>query len=221
MRYLPAFLFLSLILVACGGTIRDADAVNIGDELYTITFDENTEFDVATFPDENASLTIDTERYIVHQAGNRSSYVWGQGGDSVENAAITVTAESLVEYDNNLYGVMCRVDSEGAGYAFLVSNDGFGAIARTDGRSISFITSWHESDEINSGTANNTIQAICIDNYLALYVNGELVQDAEDDTYTTGGQVGLIGGIFVEGGDDGGEVTIAFDDVMVSAASLN
>jgi hypothetical protein len=121
---------------------------------------------------------------------------------------------------------MCRVNAEGEGYAFLISNDGFGAIAYADKGasergSLSFLFDWVESDAINAGQAENTIRAVCVDDYLALYVNGEFVGDVEDDRFTSGGQAGLIAGLFIESGDELGEVIVDFDDLTVSEGSLS
>ena len=120
---------------------------------------------------------------------------------------------------------MCRVNADGEGYAFLVSNDGFGAIAyavkgAAERSSLTFIFDWIESDAINEDQSQNDIRAVCIDEYLALYVNGEFVGDVEDDRFSDPGQAGLIAGIFIESGDETGEALVEFDNLMVSEGEL-
>jgi hypothetical protein len=120
---------------------------------------------------------------------------------------------------------MCRVNAEGEGYAFLISSDGFGAIAAvikgsSERGSLNLIDEWSENDAINPGQSENTIRAVCIDDYLALYVNGEFVGDVEDERFADSGQAGLIAGLLVENPDEAGEVIIEFDDLRVSTAEL-
>lgn len=212
---------LTLILVACGGSIRDEDDISLGDELLRDDFETQTILETTTFNENNASLSLDAGRYIIDHRSERSAYIWGQGGEAHQDVAVQADTESLVAYSNNLYGVMCRVDEDGAGYVFLISNDGFGAIARSDGRSLSFLLPWHEHDSINAGTDTNTIRGVCVGNYLALFVNDTLIGDVEDDTYSAAGGVGLLAGVFVEHGDTEGQARIAFDNLTVSVASLD
>jgi hypothetical protein len=51
-----------------------------------------------------------------------------------------------------------------------------------------------------------------MDTYLALYVNGQFIADASDDTYTTG-QVGLLAAAAGRVG-----LEVSFDNLTVSAA---
>ena len=121
---------------------------------------------------------------------------------------------------------MCRVNDVGDGYAFLISNDGFGAIAyaekgAAERGSLTFIAEWVESSAINEGQAQNTVRAVCLDDYLALYVNGEFVIDVEDDRFPDPGQAAVIAGLFIENRDETGEVIVEFDDITVSEGSLS
>ncbi len=214
-----------LLLAACGGTeaLHSADDIRQGEALFTLDFSDPTSFETGDFPDENASLRIEDGAYVLQQSGESNRYIWGQGGELAGEVDLRVQATSQAAYTNNLYGVMCRVSPEGEGYAFLVSNDGFGAIARAElGRrlSLTFIVPWTEHDAINGGTATNDLRAVCVGDYLALYVNDTFIGDAEDETFNQAGEVGLIGGFFVEGGDERGEVQVRFDNLSAQAASL-
>jgi hypothetical protein len=191
------------------------DEINLNDGL-TIT--DLTTF--SNFSQTTSDLTITDGHYQLTHTSDSSSYIWAQGGDPAQDVNIVVAAQPHSSYANNLYGVMCRVSEEGAGYAFLISNDGFGAIARTDGKSLSFIQEWVENAAIRDGQANNTIRAVCLDDYLALYINDEFIGDAEDERFPDAGQVGLIGGVFVEGGDEQGQVIVHFDDLTISEVSF-
>lgn len=212
----------ALLVVACGSPSAEhsEDDIAVAEDVLTIAFEDPTTFETGQHNEGASSLAIEEGVYTISHTAQNTSYIWGQGGDDVAaNVQIEATASATGEPTNNLYGVMCRVDEGGAGYAFLVSNDGFGAIARTDGRSLTFLFDWHENSAINE-SGDNTLRAICIDDYLALYVNDEFIGDASDDRFVEAGQIGLLAGIFVTEAGASGNVEATFDDLTVAEASL-
>lgn len=229
MRY--RLIVLIFLLAACGtDAIRDEDDIKTGDVLYSLDFEDATSFETGDFsgaPEDTrpfeAKLTIEDGFYQIHYTTATSSYIWGQGSEAVQNSQVEAEARPLADGDDYFYGVMCRVDENGAGYAFLISTDGYGAIARADGRSLSFLANWRESDAIKQGDANNKIRVVCVENYLALYVNDEFVADAEDndkdERHLDEGQTGFIVGVLNEKRENI-EMTVAFDDLTVREASL-
>lgn len=224
MRY--GLLLLIFLLAACGQeAVREENDLQRGDTLYTIDFEADTTFETGSFSDTDSSrpfastLTIQNGGYQIQHSAKSSSYIWGQGGDPVQQVDIEVEAWFVDGSADNFYGVMCRVDESGAGYIFLISDDGYGAIARTDGRSLSFLADWREHEAIKTGKTTNKIRAVCVDDYLALYVNGKLVADAEDDALSEAGQIGLAAGILTETREET-EVTVTFDNLVVREASL-
>ncbi|MBI5670989.1 MAG: hypothetical protein HZC41_23595 [Chloroflexi bacterium] len=102
--------------------------------------------------------------------------------------------------------------NNGDGYLFLVEGTGRFAIMRARGRNVVPLVDWTSSDKIRKGPAQNTIRAVCLNDYLALYVNGAFMADAIDDTYTSG-QVGLVAAAASRLG-----VTVDFDNLTVSEA---
>ena len=80
--------------------------------------------------------------------------------------------------------------ANGNGYLFLIRGEGAYAILRARGRNITPLVNWTESAVINQGPGRNTMRAVCMGDYLALYINDEFVADATDDTYSSG-QIGL------------------------------
>jgi hypothetical protein len=201
--------------------LPDSEELNISGSTQIMDLSDPTAFESRDYTRTYSDLSITDGSFQLSHSSSNSSYIWAQDGEAEQNVSIEVQAEPQNDYANNLYGVMCRVNEEGAGYAFLISSDGFGAIARTDGKSLSFMQDWIESDAIKKGQSANTIRAVCIEDYLALYVNDEFVADVENDRYPDAGQGGLIGGVFVESGDEAGEIILSFDDLTVSAASLD
>ena len=68
-------------------------------------------------------------------------------------------------------------------------------------------------DFVLCSRAENRIRAVCVGDYLAMYVNGTFVGDATDDTYSVG-QVGLVGAAASRLG-----LQVDFDNLTVSAAT--
>jgi hypothetical protein len=76
------------------------------------------------------------------------------------------------------------------------------------------IIQWTPTDAIQQGKSINRIRIVCVEDYLALYVNGEFVAEARDDLYRSG-YAGLTAAV-----PEGGEVDVRFDDVVIRAATL-
>ncbi|NJL93915.1 MAG: hypothetical protein HC915_09390 [Anaerolineae bacterium] len=210
---------LAALLAACGSqALHGEDEIALGDTLYSQDFSDASGFETGDYPAQGASLSIEAGRYQVRQQAEFAQYIWGQGGEAAQDLNITVEATPQTRFEDDLYGVMCRVDETGTGYGFLVSSNGFAAIVYADGRSLSFIQDWHEHDAIRHGTAQNSLRAVCIGDYLALYVNGDFVMDAEDDRHIQAGQVGLLGGVLTF--DEPAEMVVSFDNLSVTEASL-
>jgi hypothetical protein len=221
MKY-PLYLLLALLfLAACGPEpLRSSDDLDIGEPFLSLSFDSPSDFETGDYPEAGAALSLEDGRYLIRQGGERTAYIWGQGGEPIQDVVVEALAMPQTNYPHDLYGLMCRLDANGAGYLFLLSSDGFGAIARTDGRSLAFLLPWRQSGAINTGPAENTIRGVCVGDYLALYVNGEWLGDVRDSTYSQAGQVGLAAGLFIEGAGESAEVVVAFDDLRLSPVSL-
>ncbi len=101
----------------------------------------------------------------------------------------------------------------GDGYLFLVRGDGSYAIMRARGRDVQVLVNWATSGAINQGPVQNHIRAVCVNDYLAMYVNDQFVADAIDDTYTRG-QIGLAAAAVDRLG-----VQVEFDNLSISQAT--
>lgn len=181
-----------------------------------LDIDENFRDDGAwDFYEDETGYVRSTDGHFEIQRDETQSFLWGQDNQlrSYENSVVQVETEQLSDEDNNGYGVMCRKDPDFTsldGYAFLVSGDGFVRIMKyRDGEAIDLVA-WESNDAVNQGEDENELVAVCVDNYLGFYVNGELVAEAEDDEYTEGVTAFLA--IIYEEGE---EVVVAFDNLMV------
>jgi myo-inositol-hexaphosphate 3-phosphohydrolase len=128
-----------------------------------------------------------------------------------DDVAIDVDATQVLGPANNdnYYGVGCRLQSEGEGYLFIVSGQGYYAIYREEGEAGGeFLVDWTESDVIRQGDAANHLRAICDGTRLAFVVNGELLAEVEDATYATG-DVFLVASTLEDGATE-----VHFDDLL-------
>ena len=133
------------------------------------------------------SVGYEAGTYAVVSAGNNAT-MWGVANQYFENVVIEVDATQVLagpENDND-YGVMCRTQETGDGYHLLISGDGFYAIGKAQDGEFDWLAEWTESDAIQQGNATNHIQAICDGTTLTLFVNGQRLATAADDTFTRG-----------------------------------
>lgn len=117
--------------------------------------------------------------------------MWGLGYQDFTDLVIEVDATQVSgpANNNNGYGVKCRVQPVGTGgdgYAFLISGDGYYSIHVVSGGHYESLVDWTPTDAVRQGNATNHLRAICDGSHLALFVNGQLVGETEDTTYTSG-----------------------------------
>ncbi|MCY4246745.1 MAG: hypothetical protein OXE95_04105 [Chloroflexi bacterium] len=145
-------------------------------------------------------------------------YVWTQHDQAADDVVIEGQARQLSTYDHNAYGLACRLDpaNSGRGYFFLISGDGYASIRWGDGRALRAIVPAFPSQSIHQGAARNRIRAICIGDYLALWVNDEFVTEARDRR-AAAGHVGLAGVMNYAGK----ELRVEFADLRVWSAALD
>jgi hypothetical protein len=113
--------------------------------------------------------------------------------------------------DNNWQGVVCRYQDDGNYYAFSISADGYYIASRFLNYDQLTLIDASPSSYINQGTgAVNTIYVECIGNKLKLSVNGHLLGQVTDNTFS-GGTIGLVATSW-----DGDFSEVAFDNLVVS-----
>ncbi len=219
MKRVLALIVALAILTGCGSDKPAHKAVK-GDALFSETFDQPGVWEEGQYPADapSAFLAITDGRYqINHQAADSSSFIWGTGGTAAQDVIIEVETEQLSSDKDNLYGVGCRLNADSGdttGYMLLISGDGHFGIARLSNRSLDFIQNWKQSDAIKQGRAKNTIRAVCVGDYLALYANGDFLGDVTDKTYQQAGQVGLVAGA------NRNDIAVTFDNLAVYNGSL-
>ena len=89
-----------------------------------------------------------------------------------------------------------------------------GWVMDTD-RTITPLVNWSQNEAINQGPGRNNLRAVCMGDYLALYVNDTFVGDATDNMYSSG-QVGLAASASGRFG-----AVIEFDNLVVHEAETS
>jgi hypothetical protein len=142
-------------------------------------------------------------------------YAWGLNTQAYSNLVSEVEITPLTIYTDTAAGVMCRADTSnnGDGYYFMINGNGYYSIRIGRGADVAALVDWQRSKAIHSGIDRNTVRAVCLNHQLAMYVNGTLVAQIRDDTYSSG-YVGLA----IAAGDNG--VDMAFDNLTLYSVQV-
>jgi hypothetical protein len=142
-------------------------------------------------------------------------YIWSLNGLEHDNVIITAALQQTQGADGSAFGVMCRASADGNGYYFLIASDGtFSISVGTDARSDLFqLVPWQASSAVRRGTQANTIRAVCVEDYLALFVNDVFVAETFDDEFTRGQAGVALGAVQAT-------AWARFDDIVIQDAYL-
>ncbi len=137
---------------------------------------------------------------------------WSNPGISVSNVKIDVDATKLGGPEENEFGVICRYVDENNFYFFTTTSDGYFSVNKMVNGEFSFIgmEEFGTTEVVNGGNVLNHLTAECNGNTLRFWVNGSLLLETQDDSYTVG-DVGLIAGTADAAGTD-----ILFDNFVVT-----
>lgn len=142
-----------------------------------------------------------------------NSMVWTVANKKFTDTTIDIDAVLLSGPSDDAYGVLCRYVDDDHFYSFIVTHDGYyGIFKMQDGQVVlSDPTGGLKFSEIiRQGGVVNHIQAVCQADKLSLTVNGQLLAEVEDDSYSSG-QFGLLAGTYSIPG-----VEIFFDNLLVT-----
>jgi hypothetical protein len=172
--------------------------------------DPGSGWDVADY--EYGSAGYADGSYFVTSLGD-AWWIIGAANRSFENVIIEVDATQIYAPDDNDngFGVMCRVQPDEEGYLLSISGDAYYSIYRILDGEFEALVDWTRSDVIQQGNATNRIRAVCDGSDLALLVNGELLAEATDSTFSEG-DIGLTATSFAEEPTE-----VHFDNLLVDA----
>lgn len=145
-------------------------------------------------------------------------YVWTQLPDKYDDVVIEAEVRQLSSFEHNAYGIACRLDpaNSGRGYYFLIGGDGYYSIRWSNGRSLDAIISAKPSGKIKRGSSTNRLKAICLGDYLALWINGQFVAEARDSRATAG-----AAGLAAVMNYRDQTVEVAFDELTIWLSALD
>lgn len=201
-----------LAVAACAPTPTEHFA--LGDVVLETDFSEPYMWQAYVHPEQNVDFAIHDGMYRAKAWDE--GFMWVIQPPAFTDTVVEVEATQLSDFRMNAYGVMCRAapTDNSNGYYFLISGDGHYTIRRGAVDQVGALIPWTPSSAIRQDRGINRIRAVCIGDYLALYVNGEFVAETRDD-YFSRGFTGLSAAVVKDG-----DVDIAFDDLTVWEASL-
>lgn len=142
-------------------------------------------------------------------------FTWAHPGQQFDDVNVEVDVHLASGLQDSHFGILCRhVDLDNF-YYFAVSADGYYAIfRRVDGSDLEILTGdggqMTPSAAIKTGGQENHLLAVCQEDELSLYANGQLLETITDDALVRG-DVGIGAGSGAEG-----DVRVQFDDFSVT-----
>jgi hypothetical protein len=127
-----------------------------------------------------------------------------------DDLTMTTRVRQVDGTQDNWMGAICRQQDEENYYLMAISADGYYLILKTEAGIPTTLLGPEKSDVINPGRATNTLQARCVGETLALYVNEEALASVQDDSFEAGSVALFADGVA------GQYTTVAFDALVIS-----
>jgi len=212
MKQLLLVLMLAGMLVGCTSDETPSATYELGEVIYTNTFDDPTSWETFGVLETQFGITDGVFNAISDGGG----YIPVTNGVNHSNVVMEATVTLAAGSDNSVYGIMCRSQSanNNVGYYFLLSGSGQVGIRIGDGSSVRIFTPWIDHPAVKKGLNTNTLRAVCIDDYFAFCVNDRFVPESRQD-WLTQGSMG-----FTVATPSGEPIAAQFDDVTIWDASL-
>jgi hypothetical protein len=180
--------------------------VQSGDVLFQDDFEINTSgWD--RYRDNAYEANYDRGSYRI-KVDEPETMVWSLPDLNYSNVILRVQTWRSAGPEDNLFGVICRYENADNFIFFILSSDGFMGIGQYLDGSRQLLTdeSLLPFEAIRPNDNINLIEARCVEDDLALLINGQLAAQAKDETISTG-DVGLLAGTYAQGG-----VEVRFDN---------
>lgn len=189
--------------------LEDGDVeITLEDVLLIESWDDIGEWD--ELDGDDYSSEVDDERYIMQE--DAGLLAWGSNRTEHDDVVMTVEIERLSDGETSAFGMMCRVDPDNLsdGYSFIIASDGAYSVGywNEDGYNPLLSNDFESSSDIDNDESYE-MTIVCVGEYLALYVDGELIDEVEDDTFDEG-----YAGMAAISFDDEG-IEVAFDNLVI------
>ncbi|MHB1357428.1 MAG: hypothetical protein ACYCZF_15785 [Anaerolineae bacterium] len=190
-------------------TSEPSASITKGAKLYTENFaDSSSGWD--EWEDELSRGGYEGGKYFI-EVLEADQVSWGNTFESFDDFVIEVDSSKVAGPDDNAFGIVLRYVDVDNFYVFVASSDGYYRFAYYQDNVLTDVVPWTTSDEINMGDSNNKLSVACQGNRFILSINGTVVEDVTDDTFTSG-EIGLMAYAGAEAG-----VKITFDNLNVWA----
>jgi len=127
---------------------------------------------------------------------------WRVSWPVIEDFYLEATLQTPECEGSDHFGLMFRVPADsraGKGYLFGITCDGRYSLRRWDGRTMQFLINRTASDAINEGAdVENKLGVMARGANLALYINGEMVNEVTDSDFLEGKFGFFVGGFNVD-----------------------
>lgn len=152
----------------------------------------------------------DGDQYRILVNSPNADY-WANPGLNFTDVVVEVQARKINGPDDNNFGILCRYQNLDNFYFLIISSDGYYGIGKVKDGKQTLIEpeQMYPSPVIAQGNQQNYLRAVCQGSKLALFVNGELVAETDDQSFLEG-DVGLVVGTFEQPGVD-----VVFDNLIV------
>ena len=179
--------------------------------LFADTF--NTDEAWLNYQDGITRLSVEAGKYILETTGE--GFAWSPHDLTLHNVIIEVEIAELLSDAQTGVGVVCRQDLTGSGYFFWIGSDGFFNISRVLHSNFTDYFELVESRAIPDFDSSQPMRltAVCVDEYLALYLNDTLLGEARDFNYLTG-TIGMA----IRVDDNNASITAQLDNLNIWSA---
>lgn len=191
--------------------VEEVSAPVMGEVLFFDDFSQSTSGFTESYSDDDLAVYyLGGEYYIdVYVDG---LYTWEVYPDTYEDSAVTVDARFASPAQDGDAALICRYLDNQNFYIFRISEDGYYSIGKVENDEFVFLTDWQYSDFVAQNVAKGFyMTATCSGTELSLSMNGQLLNQTEDSSFTTG-RAGISAGTYANPG-----LSVAFDNFEVSS----
>jgi hypothetical protein len=190
-----------------GGIVPDDSVLAGGTVLLEDDFDSAAASGLGEDEDETSRYAYEGGAYVV-EVKEPQTLVWARFDGSYSDARFAVDAEVPPGADVAAAGLLFHYQDADNFYLFSVSNDGYYALELLEGNEWVTLIDWTQSDAVDA--VRNRIEVATQGDQIALYVNGELLEETSDGAFTDG-EVGIA----VSSLEDS-TAEIHFDNMVIS-----
>lgn len=160
----------------------------LGKPTWRATFGPETDQTWGTFDDQQASAEVIPGQLVMTAKKDNSFDTWSLSYPTLSDFYLEVVGTSgpgCVGKDR--FGPIVRAPENNVGYLYQISCDGMFQVRKWDGEQYTDIIKWTPSEYIVPGpNQTHRIGYMAEGNQMAVYVNGFLLGEFEDDSYVEG-----------------------------------